>query len=247
MPLLQGRVQRAWPGFSADASAVEARLTRRKEVIAAALGPSRLAALEEGTYVAWTHQTPGTAVSGTNQTAFAATNALVLIANTSPTSLSANGRCFVPDFIRLSVTTAPTTAASGRFALAIDRANRYSSGGTQFAAQTTNPSASNPATADLDFRFGALTLTAAGANTRYLAAGMFRSVIPVVLDQILFEFDGNDGGPQDIAGTTAKVITCKCPPVLLEPATNAVLILHIWYPAATAAAAYEFSAAGWLL
>jgi len=247
MPLLQAKVSRAHPGFSADAAAADARLTRRKELIAAALGPSRFASLEEGSYVAFTHQTPATAVAGTNQTSFAATNALFALRNPSTVALSAGGKCFVPDFIRLSVTTVPTTAASGRFALAVDRSNRYSSGGTQFGAQCTNPGGGNPATTDLDLRLGALTLAAAGGNTRYAAAGMFRSVIPVLLDQIVFEFDGNDAGPQDIAGTTAKVITVKCPPVILEPNNNDILIGHVWYPSATVAAQYEFTAAGWWL
>lgn len=249
MPLLQGKVSRAHPGFSADAAAVEARLSRRKELIVAALGPSRFGSLEEAAYVASTHQTPATAVAHAVTAAFSATAALLIIRNRSTTALSAGGKCFIPDFIRLMMTVIPASAVSARFALATDRAERYASGGTQFGFLPTNPGGSAPALTDLDMFFGAVVASAAGGNTRYVAQGYMRSVIPVVLDQWVFEFDGGDAGnAQDTAGSTAKIVSVRCPPIILEPNQNDRLILHQWYPSnATTPAQFEFTVGGWWL
>jgi len=145
------------------------------------------AAVSRGRRFYTTHQTPGTGI--TAQTSFVATTPTFLLNNLAATKGA---------ILRSIIVSQSGVVAGGNinYSVAIDSANRYSSGGTLVVPQNGNAD-SVVTSAMTAFRFNA-TATAAGAGTRYLA----EVVVPPSLGTITsFLFD--DGA---FIGTTGSIL-----------------------------------------
>jgi hypothetical protein len=145
------------------------------------------AAVSRGRRFFTTHQTPGTGV--TAQTSFVATTPTFLLNNAAATRAA---------ILRAIIISQSGIVAGGNvnYSVAIDSANRYSSGGTAVVPQNGNAD-SAVASAVTAFRFNP-TATAAGAGTRYVA----EAVVPASLGT-LTSFLFADGL---FVGTTGSIL-----------------------------------------
>jgi hypothetical protein len=154
----------------------------------------------------------------------------------------------IPHYLRLTCTAAGASSTSSLFAISIDSANRYSSGGTDLSGLIYNcNTALGPSTSVSVLRFGTVTAAAAGAGTRYVSHGQLKvQAAPcwVVGDEVKIMFgDEADAGPTNGAATIA--IAKNVGPVVLG-AQNSSLILHLWNVAnATTAPSWAVELAWW--
>lgn len=244
MPQTYGGVQRVPPAASADAVNKLLRTFRGGELYTLAADRA-LAAAMGGGYEHATNPTPGTgiALSSAARATFAATEAALLLRNTSNAPL---GPILALDFIRLICTAAGTAGVSADFICAIENANRYSSGGT---ALTPTGAASDLAPATVaDVRFGNVTLGAAGGGVKYFGRTRVKTQAApcwTVGDEVLLLF-GRDAGEGSAAVTGAGPLQiCKLlPPAILGPNLNHSFALHYWATSQSAAPSFEVEA-GW--
>lgn len=199
---------------------------------------------EQGTYFKACNATLGTGIAAGIQTAFSATaNVLLLMRNGSAT------KKVIPHYLRLINTVAGATTTSSRLAVAVDTANRYSSGGTDLSAQVVNAhSGLAPTTAVDVIRFGAVTAAAASA-ARYLANVQLKTQAApcwTVGDEVRIVFAPGWGiAPQQLSGSTPMSIVRNVGPVVLS-GQNHCLLVHMWNPAnATTAPSWEVEVAWW--
>lgn len=228
------------PGISADGGQKQ---VRTDQYGAQHVRNEEMAWAEEGTYFrALSNATPLTGVAQAITTAFSATAVPLVMVNGSST------KSVIPHYIKLTCTAAGATTTSSNFALSIDSASRYSSGGTDISglAACTNTALGNTSGLSV-LRIGTVTASAAGAGTRYVSHGTLKvAAAPcwVVGDEIKFMF-GSDADPGNLAGTTPINIVKNVGPVVLG-AQNSSLILHLWNPAnATTAPSWAWEIAWW--
>lgn len=175
-------------------------------------------------------------------TAFSATNAALIMVNGSST------KKVVPYYIRMTNTAAGASSTSSAFAVAIDSANRYSSGGTDILSLVTcSNSALGPTSGLSALRVGAVTASAAGAGTRYQSQGQLKvQAAPcwVVGDEILFTFGNVQAASLGALNGAAPIQIVKhLGPVVLGGQDDS-LLLHLWNPAnATTAPSWSFEIA----
>ncbi len=184
----------------------------------------------------------GTGIAYAIQTAFSSTAAFAIIRNTA----GGGGVRLFPDYIRLILTVVPPSATQMQYALAVEGANRYTSGGTTLAAGNVNTASAQAASASVIV--GAPAIAAAGGTVRYIARGVARSAIPVVNDEYLWSFGEADaaGSNTGFGGTTAQRIAIPCPPVVLGPGANHSMLLHLWFPGnITTAPSFECEVGWW--
>lgn len=203
-----------------------------------------LAWAEEGRYFRAVNGSLGTGIAMGVQTSWSATaNALLAMVSGSATV------AIIPHYIRLICTAAGASSTSSRLAVALDTANRYSSGGTDLLTAIVNANSGKSIASVLSaLRFGAVTAAAASA-ARYVAnMGLKTQASPcwVVGDEILLNFLPNSqAGGEPLAGTAAVQITKDIGPVVLH-GLNHSLLLHMWNPAnATTPPSWEIEMAWW--
>lgn len=202
-----------------------------------------LAWAEQGTYFrALGSATPGNGIAQAITTAFSATAVPLVMVNGSST------KSIIPHYIRLTNTAAGATTTSSLMAISIDTANRYSSGGTDISSLIYNANtAQSTVSAVSVLRVGAVTASAAGAGTRYLANCSLKvAAAPcwVVGDEVKILF-GDDADTGALNGTAPIAIAKNVGPVVLG-AQNSSLILHLWNVAnATTAPSWAFEIAWW--
>lgn len=203
-----------------------------------------LAWTEQGAYFrALSNATPLTGVAQAITTAFSATAVPLVMVNGSAT------KKIFPHYIRLTNTAAGASTTSSAFAISIDSANRYSSGGADISGLIYNSNtALGPASSVSVLRVGAVTASAAGAGTRLVAQGQVKvQAAPcwTVGDEILFTFSdpGSAGPTGPISGSTSLCIVKNVGPVVLGGQDDS-LILHLWNVAnATTAPSWSFEIA----
>lgn len=203
--------------------------------------------------VAWTEQgryfragsaaTPGTGIAQAITTSFSATAGPLVLVNGSAT------KKIVPHYIRFINTAAGASTTSARIAVAIDSANRYSSGGTDLTGFITNQnSALGPSSSVTVLRFGTVTLAAAGAGTRYAHSSALKvAAAPcwTLNDEVLLMFGGQSSTSSTLSTTGASTIAKNIGNVVLG-GQNASLIVHLWNVAnATTAPSWELDMAWW--
>jgi len=202
--------------------------------------------VEQGAYFrALSNATPMTGVAQAITTAFSATAVPLVMVNGSAT------KKIIPHYIRLTNTAAGASSTSSAFAISIDSANRYSSGGTDISGLIYNAnSALGPASSVSVLRVGAVTASAAGAGTRYLSHGQLKvQAAPcwTVGDEVLISF-GNiamAGQSGAMSGSASVCIPKNVGPVVLGGQDDS-LILHLWNPAnATTAPSWAIEIAWW--
>lgn len=240
MALISGRSYTdSLSGAVADGTAKDLRLDRYG---AAAVRNEALAWVEEGTYFRAVNPTLGTGIAMGIQTAWSATaNALLVMRSSSAT------KSIIPHYIRLINTVAGATTTSSRMAIAIDSANRYSSGGTDLTGQIVSPNSGLGPTSVVDvLRFGAVT-AAAAVGARYLSNMVLKTQTApcwTVGDEVRIQFS-EDADPGLTSGSATLSIVKNVGPVILR-GQNHCLLLHMWNPAnATTAPSWEIEMAWW--
>ena len=202
-----------------------------------------LAWAEDGSYFrALSNATPLTGVAQAITTSFSATAVPLVMVNGSST------KRIIPHYIRLTCTAAGSTTTSSAFAISIDSANRYSSGGTDISGLIYNANtALGPSTAVSVLRIGTVTAAAAGAGTRYVSHGQLKvQAAPcwTVGDEVRIMF-GSDADSGATSGAATIAIVKNVGPVVLG-AQNSSLILHLWNVAnATTAPSWAWEIAWW--
>lgn len=203
----------------------------------------------EGSYYVAATATPGTGIvlSVATGTSFSDTQALVCINNTD--TAGTNGRTIHLDFIKVIVTTAPTSASSWSAAHRIDTATRGSNG-TQLGAVSTSPRPTNTlyatSAAAQVFALGASAVSvAASTNVRNVGRNTLRGQIPVALDDIVIKFGSAEmaAGGVSISQSTVGGITIYAPPVAIAPGHS--YVLNEWATARSAALSGEM-VVGWV-
>lgn len=201
---------------------------------------------EQGTYFrALASATPMTGVAQAITTSFSATAVpLVMVNGSANVSV-------IPHYIRLVNTAAGATSTSSLCAISIDSNNRYASGGTNLSTLIFNAQTAGATTSALSvLRVGAVTASAAGAGTRYVANTSLKvQAAPcwTVGDEILMTFGdpSSAGAAGAMSGTTPVTIVKNFGPVVLGT-QNSSLILHLWNVAnATTAPSWAFEIAWW--
>lgn len=198
---------------------------------------------EEGSYFRTSNATIGTGVAMGIQTSFSATaNVLFLMRNTSASKV------VIPHYIRLVNTAAGASTTSSNIAIVTDTANRYSSGGTDLAAQIVNAATTTGASSSgVDLRYNCTAASAVAARTVGRAV-LKTQAAPcwTVGDEVLLTFgEVNGGGLGPLSGTATVSIQKSFGPVVLG-GQNHCLLVHMWNPAnATTAPSWEFELAWW--
>lgn len=238
MPQIYGKTALALPAKSAEAGQTQVGVDgygfvhSKNELLAWA---------EQGTYFKATNPTLGTGIVQTIQTAFSATNCILLMRSSSLT------KSVIPHYIRLINTVAGASTTSSRLAIALDTANRYSSGATDLSGQIVNANTAYGPTSIVDvLRFGAVTASAAVA-AKYVANMQLKAQVApcwTVGDEVRIMFGADaDSGP--LNGTAAINIVRNVGPVILS-GQNHCMLLHLWNPAnATTAPSWEVEIAWW--
>lgn len=244
MPQAYGIAYRAsQPGIVADGTQKQVRLDH----YGAQMLRSELQAwAEEGSYFRTVgNATPLTGTAQAITTSFSATAVPLVMVNGSSTVK------VIPHYIKLTNTAAGASSTSSAFAISIDSANRYSSGGTDLSALVFNAnSALGPASVLSTLRFGTVTAAAAGGGTRYVSAGQLKvqaSPCWIVGDEVTFVFcdPGNTGAMGLLNGGAASAYMKPVGPVVLG-GQNSSLILHLWNVAnATTAPSWALEMAWW--
>lgn len=199
--------------------------------------------VDQGNYFNALSPTPGTGIAQTVVTAFSATDGVMCLFNAASTASSSGSRVFM-DYIRLVTTVIPASATSSQVVVAIDNANRYTSGGSALTPVNANGTVGNATNATVNF--GALVLTAETAAKRRLARAVLRSAIPVVQDETLLVFTSVDapGAAGSMGGAVALRSVVPVGPAVIGPGQS--LTVHIYSPAnATTPPSYEVEMGWW--
>ncbi len=236
------KVNRTLPTATSDGINSVTRGGRYGEMATNQVLANRLGLADEGAYYQAQNPTPGTGITASIQTAFAATNALLTLRNSdTPTT----GKRIYPDFIRLIPVTVPASATRVEALVSIDSITRYSSGGSAITGLVnSNMDLSNAAIGVL--HFGALTLAAESVNVRRFSRFQLRAAIPVQFEEYLILFNDADlgSGAQALGGTTAQRNVVNAGSCVIGGGHS--MQLHVWYPGnATTAGVWEFQV-GWI-
>lgn len=176
--------------------------------------------------------TPGTAVAlnAAAQTTFAATAGAILVRNTN----AAGGPDIHLRKLQLITVAVGTGLTSLEGLVVVDKANRFSSGGTVMAMASTRSKRAPAA----EVRLGPVTLTAAGSTDNQVKRLKLRQGIPVVGDVFKVAF-GSEPTTEfgALAGTAAQIFGHSAPPVIIPPGGCAAI--YLWAPGQTAAPTFE--------
>lgn len=195
---------------------------------------------EQGTYFKTTNATFGTGIIQATTAAWSATAAAMTVRSSSAT------KKIIPHYLRLTLSAAPTTATSSRLVIAMDTANRYSSGGTSLSGQIVNchTGLSTASVVDSIF-FGAVVATAVTAP-RYIAnLGLKTQAAPcwTLGDEVRILFNDMPD-PGLLSGAASMSILRTVGPCILQGANHS-LVFHLWNPGVGTAPTWEVEFAWW--
>lgn len=121
--------------------------------------------------------------------------------------------------------------------------NRYTSGGTQITALVNARGGSSVASNAVIYQ-GAIVAPAASTNVRKFKGGQIRPVIPVIYDELNFNFGGAaNPSAQILSGTLVAQQTIAHPPVVLDPGDQ--FLLSLWRVSQSGADSLELDM-GWI-
>lgn len=140
------------------------------------------------------------------------------------------GALIKPLYIRLYTTTAGTNGTDLSAQIALDAAQRYSSGGAALVAAPTvkevrNSAEVTPPTAIADVYAGALTLTA-NTNEVTVAYPTLKSAIVAAGDNFTIAFGEEGDAAAGVGGTAASTFRTVVPEVTVGPASSMVVRLY---------------------
>lgn len=217
------------------------RVSRYDEQMVIPLVRKQHAIADEGTYYVVNNNQ--SAITGQAGTAFSATAATILIANTDSSSNPSARRVYLDYIFFMNGGTAfsNSTSNTGMFwAIGLDNGNRYSSGGTALTANIVSPNIDSAARSSVVAAYcGAVTATAATAAVRYpVGMRLFREPVSGTalslanMDTWYFNFGGVEAAasiPAGSSGTVQANISHKsfaCPPIVIGPGQS--FLLYIW-------------------
>ncbi len=149
------------------------------------------------------------------------TKPLIVCRNTD--GITSTKRVYL-DWIEIEVITAAASGTNAMWAIDLDTgASRYSSG-TVETATVVNPNMAVSNTSVLDTKMGPYVATAPSSSVRKLGFGNVRVAIEFTGDKVLFDFGGDPGETNIVAGaaTHSKI---NVPPVVLGPTDTMLLAL----------------------
>jgi hypothetical protein len=240
MPQIFGITRRAQPTKTADGTQQQFRVSAYGEQPVVPYSAGTYALCDEGSYFKATNPTMGTAITHATTATWSATAALAILRNTD----AEGGKRIYLDYIDLLVVGTPATATSADLSITIDNTNRFSSGGTAITPQNSNMDSAQATIASLNF--GAVIATAASGSVRTVTRQRIKTQAAPCLtagDSVLMNFGVVEtvGGP--ISGTVANILPVSTGPVIIGGGDS--LLVHVWYPAVTAAPTYEFEMGWW--
>lgn len=175
-------------------------------------------AADEGSYFNTSlGATANTAVAVTTQ-ALATSSPHIVIQNTNPVG----GPNVYLRSIKLRITTA-TTGITNVNHVGVLHSNpaEWTTLGTVFSAGPANVNSASNLTSRINVYGGVnvVTTQTASPNSRIVHTGPVTSIIPIVLDQWIFDFGAGTGGNSfgTVIGTTTSFISISCPPVIIAP------------------------------
>lgn len=190
-----------------------------------------------------TNPTFGTGIAQNIVTSFDNTKPLFAIFNTD----AAGGLSIWMDYVKLINSVAGATSTSAHFAMILDTADRYVSGGSRL---TTSPGATSvrsglSVTAKARIDFGALV--AASVGTRQLSRDMVKTQAApcwTVGDEVYIKFDTLDFSPALTSGAATAMFGIPSGPTIIDP--GHMLLGYLWNVAnATTAPSWETEIAWW--
>ena len=171
-------------------------------------------------------------------TAIAATEGMLVIANTNSGQVRLENKVVVPKLIRLTCTAAGTGGISARFRFAIDKINRYSSGGTELTVRSALANTDETdVTEAAKVYFGDLTLAAADTEKELDGILAHTASTPcfAVGNSYTFEFEGAAGQNGFLDSVVHR--SFRVPSVQLGPQYS--LIVQPLFASQSAAASFE--------
>lgn len=198
------------------------RLDRRGEPIVQNLYNGFQQSAVEGSYVSWVNEgTRGTGVNLTvaTGTSYAATQALLVIANTN----SAGGPDVVLDYVKILIDTAITAGTFWHLYHAMDVGNRYASGGTQMTGYAVNGKDGSPS--GVLAYSGVVTASAATGSARDVGHNIILNGIGVANAELVIKF-GQQETPQGTFTTPTTAVAqsvFSAPPIVIPPGWSYVM------------------------
>lgn len=198
------------------------------------LGPMRRAPIrhgicDDGAYFTAINPTPGTGFA-----TIAAANAF---ADVSPFLYVLAGlKSVYFDFLSLIATVPGTGSTALRALVQIMDGKAVPTGGTEVFPNNTNNN--NPAASACRVFMGPLA-AAASVNPRQIWHDQVRPVIPVVNDQYLIQFGGDEGAVSSLLSSGAANADRYLYFPAVEIAPGKCAQIHVWSPGQTVAAQYE--------
>lgn len=231
MPKTYGLVNRAVPAGVAAGVYKDLRLGPTGELFSLNLSDPAALGYEAAVFAA-TNPTWGTALtlSAAARTTFSATEALLLMRNTSSDAVT--GKCIIPLAIRLTIVGTNTAGTNVHFGIILDNANRYSSGGTLLTASNVRSDNNDAAVAQV--YVGNVTAAAAVSPRQIGRWNPKTAAAPAMAlgDEFVFAFGSFDTGPGSASGVTtgtaASKVCMAVPPVVIAPGSNHSMLLHYW-------------------
>lgn len=244
------------------ANEIYGRAGRYGELYVNSMWPTDQVLADEGSYYTATLGPGATAIILGLSAAYSATQAAVVVQNSDAAAFDGGKRIYLR-YIRMSVSTVPTSATAFIYASVIDPANRVPTtvvplvGGTAATAtagKTTPVSTSldqgTPSIANVYFPLSTNagappTVPAASASARTIVGnGFLRGQIPVLFDEYILQFGNADYPSSNIVATAAR-ITSIHPPIVINP--GATFLLSLWGPSnATNSIAFNGMDMGWV-
>lgn len=236
--IIHPRTRVASPSIVSDGSTSEARADRTG---ALHTRNEERAWLEEGTYFRATNVTPGTGIAMGIQTAFSDTaNVLLLMRSSSTTTM------IVPHYIKLVCTAAGASTTQSNVVVAMDTANRYSTGGTDLTPQIVSANSGAAPASSIDLLRYSCTAVAAVARRVIGQSTVKVQTAPAwaVGDELVITF--NDAGDSaELSGATPRRFVTPMGHVALR-GQNHCLLVHLWNVAnATTAPSFMIDCAWW--
>lgn len=234
-------VDRTLPHAELDGADVDPRLTRYREQAVVNFVNTKHPLADEGTYFTTNNAQTGVATAAA-PTAFSGTNPFLVIYNTASPSDDFAQRIYV-DYMTLIATAAGTAAASVQFAAVLDRATRYTSGGTELTANIKGVNMSVSRATIARVWAGNITASAASINARTIVGNRFmKGAIPVIGDTYTVRCGTTD--VIDMIGVSTVVFsTNNIPPLIVGP--DETLTIHLWFPSQSAASSYAPELGWW--
>jgi len=243
---IQGFVSRVLPGPAGDTNAVNVRSTRYGDLSAQLLHAKKHGLAEEGTYFVSTNPTPGTGVAGPVNASFSATGPFFAFVNNNP----AGGARASLDYLKIIPTVAPASATGAHLVVVRDQISRALTTDNTVVATPVNVNGDSANKAASIFKYTVTTINVAAAATPTAAIVARASVsgIPVIGDELVFDFGATDTGAYP--GLTAGQVTAGgrkvsvLPPVICAP--QQLLFFYLWFPGnAATGVSYEFELGHW--